>query len=195
MSRDAWARRASPIPTRVGLNADGREWAPGAILGTWTNRGLPFRTRCTVPAPPGRCSSEISRRPRRTWRACARATWLGFSSGSPSSLLRSPCASRGGSGLGDGWVPGIHRVRDEYGPESDAASMELGRVRFGLSKHADPYFGLPTARRRGDDSEAGSRVGELTRTRRRPRRRLACSGRRGASGGRARSRAGAPPCT
>ena len=135
-----------------------RRWtraAPGAILGTWRVRGLPFRTRCTAPAPPGRCSWEISRRLRGTWRACARATWLASSAGSPSSLPRSPFASRGGSGLGDGWVPGLHAARDEDGPKSDAASMALGRVRFGLAEPADRYVGLQRARLQVNDLATG----------------------------------------
>ena len=115
-----------------------------------------------MPAPPGRCSSEISRRPRRDL-ACASTRYLaGFLCRLMLIGPRSPCASRGGSGLGDGWVPGLHPVRDEDGPKSDAASMELGLVRFGLAEPAGHYRGFPKARRRGDDSQADAGVGELT---------------------------------
>ena len=187
-----------------------RRWTragPGAILGAWRTGVPPFRTRCTALAPPRRWCWESSRRLRPTWRACARVTLSVSSAGSPSSLPRSPCVSRGRSGLGVfaseslrvllgvGRVPGIHRVRDEDGPKSDAASMEPSRDRFGLAEPADRYVGLRRARLQVNDSEADSGVGELTRRPRRPRRRLACTGRRGASGGRARSRVGAPPCT
>ena len=55
---------------------------PGCHLGYMDHPRPPFRTRCTVRAPPGRWSWEISRRPRPTWRACARVTGSGSSAGS-----------------------------------------------------------------------------------------------------------------
>ena len=91
-----------------------------------------------MPGPPGRCSSEISRRPRGTWRAWARAIWLGSSADSPSSLPWSPCALGGGLERGVGWVvrplagpdEGNHRSSadlDGFRPDDPGGCYQRGR--------------------------------------------------------------------